>query len=186
MRKFIKNHKIIITIIVTIITVTLFVFAPFSQTQRISSSGDGPKGWVKLKPTERPFSACFPNAPTLKEQTEQVPNSENTLLFHEYSNDGYSLVYVDLPKSWINWGPTIVFKGTLQKVLEHEKGTLIQKQKVQHDGFPALEYEIIRDGNTVLGRFILVNNTVYKLELASKEKSTSTAEIFFNTFHVQN
>ncbi len=184
MRKFIKNHKTIITIIVTIITVTLLVFTPFSGTQRVSG-GEGPAGWVKLKSTELPFSACFPNTPTLKEQTQPVPNSDKTLTFHEYSNDSYSLVYVDLPKSWINWGSTIVFKGTLQQVLEHEKGTLVQKQKVQHDSFPALEYEIKRNGDTILGRFILVNNTVYKLEMTSKEKSPEAAETFFNTFHVQ-
>ena len=129
--------------------------------------------------------AFFPKEPELKEIKKPIPHSAHILVYKEYTQEKYSLGYVDLPASWVKWGSNLVFKGTLQQVISREKGTITQKQKTLHEQYPAMDYEILRNGSKTLGRLILVGTTVYKLEVKEESSSKESADLFFNAFHLQ-
>ena len=160
----------------------------FLQELKVKRNGGGncPDGWVKLTSAiELPFLAFFPEEPKLKETRKPIPHSTHILVYKEFTQEKYSLGYVDLPASWVKWGSNLVFKGTLQQVVSHEKGTITQKEKTFHEQFPAMDYEIERNGSKTLGRLILVGTTVYKLEVTEKTSSKESADLFFNAFHLQ-
>jgi hypothetical protein len=165
----------------------------FLQELKIKRNGGGncPDGWTKLNSEkELPFLIFFPDQPKLEETTKPIPHSTHILDYKEYSFEKYSLGYVDLPASWVKWGSNLVFKGTLQQILSHQKGTIVEKQKTFHEQYPAMDYKIERSNGTTMGRLVLVGTTIYKLEVVhpnnSGENPLEDANLFFNAFHLHN
>lgn len=159
------------------------------QTLRVNRNGgwDSPPGWIKIGSGDLPFAAFFPKEPKLEETSKPIPHSTHVLVYKEYTLDQYSLGYVALPASWVKWGSNLVFKGVLQQVASHTKGSITQKKKTLHEQFPAMNYEIRRGSELSFGRLVLVGNTIYRLEVTptkTDEKPTATADMFFNTFHL--
>ncbi len=168
----------------------VFKVLPFDWAQSFvmkkNGGGNCPDGWVKLIAAETlPFTAFFPAVPVLEETAKPIPHSERVLLYKEYKLDQYSLGFVDLPQNWVKWGSNIVFKAALSQITSKEKGNVTHKTKTTHDDFPALDYKIDRDGKTTLGRLILVNTTVYNLEVKAENSSNESANLFFNAFQLQ-
>jgi hypothetical protein len=163
----------------------------FFQELKVKRNGGGncPDGWVKLAGEENsPFLIFFPSKPKLEEIIKAVPHSDFLLNYKEYSYDKYSLGHVDLPRSWTKWGSNLVFKGSLQQVIKNENGNIIEKKKTIHEKYPALDYKIQRGEITTTGRLILVNNTLYKLEVketsSDSQNQTFFSDLFFNAFHL--
>ncbi len=161
----------------------------FVQDLKVKRNGGGncPDGWVKLSDTiELPFLAFFPETPKKSQEIrKELPHSTHVLVYKEYTQDSYSLGFVDLPKSWVSWGSNLVFKGTLQQILSREKGKLIDKKKTFHEQYPAMDYKIEKASGTSFGRLILVDSTVYRLEATTTDESQKgSAELFINAFHL--
>jgi hypothetical protein len=161
----------------------------FIQELKVKRNGGGncPDGWTKLTDTiELPFLAFFPESPKKsKEIRKELPHSTHVLVYKEYTQDAYSLGFVDLPKSWVSWGSNLVFKGTLQQILSREKGKLLDKKKTFHEQFPAMDYKIEKASGTSFGRLILVDTTVYRLEATTTDETQKeSADLFINAFHL--
>jgi hypothetical protein len=165
----------------------------FLQELKVKRNGGGncPDGWSKLKIEETsPFLMFFPDTPILEEISKPIAHSDFVINYKEYTFENYSLGHVDLPGSWTKWGSNLVFKGSLQQVLKKESGNIIEKKKTIFENYPALDYKIQRDNSLTNGRLILVDNTLYKLEvkccLDTTQISKDSPEAFFNAFHLVN
>ena len=165
--------------IITLITLALFgtykVFSPKSEaapTPQEELVIECPSHWKKFEaPT---FSAFFPSTPVLTEVTEQ------NITLHEYkTEEGFSASYAELPDTWTQFGSSLVFKGAINQILEHEPGELVDKENSEHGAYPALDYRILRGDVVTHGKLVLVNNTLYKLE------TTEEAPTFFHFFDIQ-
>lgn len=193
-----KRYKLISTIVIVFFLFTYFSettlhyvskVLPFECIQNLkiyrTVGISCPDGWVRVGSIELPFFAFFPQQPTFTEITKSIPHSTETLLYKEYTHENYSLGHVDLPHNWVKWGSNLVFKGTFQQILSHQSGVLKQKRKTLHEQFPAMNYIIQRGDTQTIGRLILVDHTLYKLEVISKKADPILAETFFNTLHLQ-
>ncbi len=163
---------------------------PFEFLQELKVKRNGgancPDGWIKLTATtELPFLAFFPSEPKATEVKKPIPHSSRILVYKEYTEEKYSLGYVDLPENWVKWGSNMVFKGTLKQVASHEKGNITQKQKTLHEQYPAMDYVVEKNGSKTFGRLILVGTTIYNLEAKGEAASQEASELFFNSFHLQ-
>lgn len=134
------------------------------------------------------FVVSFPQEPAFKKEKYPVPNSQDSIVYQEYSHDTanmqYSLGYIQVPSKWTLFGSYPVFKGALGFL--YEMYEVVQKDKAKHGSYPAMQYKLKFKKEEIFGKFVLVKKTLYRIE-ARKTGTFTPEEIeqskeFFNSF----
>ena len=184
-------------IFLAIIPLTLFLLFTYKTTRSSTQKSIEPntssfyQTWIKIVPKEASFSIFFPKKPLFEETQKRIPRSSKTILYKEFSlkeDAFYSLSYTDLPTSWVKWGSSLVLKGALKQLLITYKGSLLQKTKALYQEHPSLHYEIKKETSHIVGRLILADKTLYKIEIEhpSEEEGRKIFQNFSPTFKLQN
>jgi uncharacterized RDD family membrane protein YckC len=150
-------------------------------------------GWMQYYSMTRGFSVNFPNDP--KEQSKQleIPNTDKILNYEEISSQQtkdvlYSVSYMELPGKWRLAGSNTLLKGALDLLVKYspEKGqVVVDRELIIYQNHRALDFHLKQGDNDVSGRFILVDNTLYKLTVvypSSLSKEVQDGNPFLNSF----
>ena len=147
-----------------------------------------PSEWFEVEASDKSFVALFPSKPTFEEKDFAIPKSNETLVYKEHTHDEHpkhTIGSLELPQTWTKWGSYNVLKGAIQFLSNGSK--IIQKQKSTHENFPSLEYEMRKGELFIVGKLVLVESTLYKLEVecdhCPSETEREVAATFFNSFH---
>jgi hypothetical protein len=144
-----------------------------------------PKDWIEFTSKEKSFTAFFPEKPKFIEKDFPVPRSDEVLLYKEHADksltEKHSIGSLDLPVGWTaKWGPQTVLKGALYILSDGRK--IIKKEKSIHEEFPATLYEMRQKDHYILGKLVLVENTLFKLEVETDHSPTDQERILANSF----
>jgi hypothetical protein len=149
-----------------------------------------PGDWIEFTSKEKSFTALFPDKPKFIEKDFPVPRTDEVLTYKEHTDKGptnkHSVGSLELPTDWTTkWGPQTVLKGALYILSDGRK--IIKKEKAEHENFPATLYEMRQKDHYILGKLVLVENTLFKLEVESDhpptEEERMLANSFFTAFH---
>jgi hypothetical protein len=144
--------------------------------------------WIQYASDEGRFTVKFPKEPQEETHSFPVPHSEEALELSEYKAKGdvvFSVSYVELPTKWRIFGAGTLLKAAMQVVHSHMPGAkLIEKHRVKHKSYPALDFHMKEGDKEIEGRLILVGSTLYKLTITSPSEELSKAqnEAFLNSF----
>lgn len=149
-------------------------------------------GWMQYYSMTQGFSVNFPNDP--KEQSKQleIPNSGKVLNYEEISSQQtkdvlYSVSYMELPSKWRWAGSNTLLKGALDLLVKHspEQSQIMGRELILYQNHRALDFHLKQGDNEVSGRFILVDNTLYKLTVvypSSLSKEVDEGNPFLDSF----
>ncbi len=139
--------------------------------------------WVKFESPEGTFDINFPKKPTTETKELPIPNSKETLPYTEHcctpdEETLYSISYTTLPNSWLKWSSGLVLKGSLKVLTKNIGGTKIKSKKsAKFKKHPALHYTLIKGTQETAGMLILVNATLYKIDVSyTPEKKQEVME----------
>lgn len=141
------------------------------------------KGWVNYTSTDGDFTADFPSQPSTLQKQLEIPQANKTLDYQEVSTGKadesiYSVSALVLPKKWMIFRSNTILKGALKVLIDNMEGgpELLLKQFTKHGEFPAVDYNIAKNGNLSKGRLVLVGQKLFKVE-CSAPPETLTEEI---------
>ncbi len=149
-------------------------------------------GWMQYYSMTRGFTVNFPNDP--KEQSKQleIPESDKVLNYQEISSQQtkdvlYSVSYMELPSKWRWAGSNTLLKGALDLLVKYspEPSEVTDREIILYQNHRALDFHLKQGDNEVSGRFILVDNTLYKLTViypSSLNKEVENGNPFLNSF----
>ena len=190
-----KRKKLLKNAILTLLSLFLvcFYIPPSFKNDLISISKNqiSLENWVEVKDTQLNFSVYFPEEPKVVEKQIHIEEKNTSLKVTEYTHDAkvsYSLLSSKIPSSWTFLGSEYLFNA-LSKPIEEHQGKIISKTLVKHGKHPAMNYLLEnKSGGQTKGSLILVNKTIYKLEVTAK-KDLSTKELniandFIDSFDV--
>ncbi len=152
------------------------------------------EGWEAFTPKDRQFSVFFPSTPTKKTRDLPVPGELQSLPYREFyfehtdSQTRFSVSHTTLPSRWLRFGSGLVLKGA-HKILLRELGkiSIVGKSSNTFKNYPALDYEYYSQETETAGTLILVENTLYKVEVAYPlEKRLEAQRLiapFIQSFH---
>lgn len=144
--------------------------------------------WVHYASEDGRFTVNFPKPPKLESHTFPVPHSSTPLELSEYKTKGdsvFSVSYVELPKKWRLFGAGTLLKAAMEVVRSQmPNATLVEKHRVTHKNYPALDFHMKEGKHEVEGRLILVGSTLYKLTVTylSSQSSQMQHEAFLGSF----
>lgn len=131
--------------------------------------------WNRFDPKEEQFSASFPKKPKTNSRELPVPGGDQPLYYKEFicemeDNIVFSISYTTLPKTWLQYGDSLVLGGALKVIMkELGKTELVGKDKTIFKSFPALEYEHYttckENPKETAGTLVLVGDILYKVEM---------------------
>ncbi len=161
------------------------IISPYSKNKIVLEN------WVEVTDSRLNFSIYFPEEPKIVEKQVHVEEKNTSLNVKEYTHDAkvsYSLVSSKIPSSWTILGSNYLFKA-LSKPIEEHQGEIVSREFVKHGKYPAMKYLLKNStGGQTKGALILVNTTIYKLEVTAKKKLTEkelhTASDFIDSFDV--
>jgi hypothetical protein len=141
----------------------------------------------------RGFAVSFPNDP--KEQSKQlaIPNSGKTLSYEEVFSEQtqqdvvYSVSYMELPSKWRWAGSNTLLKGALDLLVKYssEPSEIVDREIILYQNHRALDFHLKQGNNEIRGRFILVDNTLYKLTVvypSSLQQEIQQGNPFLDSF----
>jgi len=149
-----------------------------------------PSDWIQFTSKEKDFTALFPEKPKFIERDFPVPRSDEVLTYKEHADKGptdkHSVGSLELPPGWTKkWGDQTVLKGALHILADGRK--IVKKEKTSHGNFAATFYEMRQKDHYILGKLVLVENTLFKLEVESdhlpSDEERMLAASFFAAFH---
>lgn len=159
--------------------------SPYTQQFVIKCRGIGlfkPSDWIEVKSDEQSFIAMFPEKPKFETKDFDVPRSDQTLTYMEHHGGSdtthHTIGSLELPQTWTKWGASNVLKGAIKFLADDAK--IVTKDKSSHENYPALTYELEKGEHTIIGKLVLVENTLYKLEVDYDHKPTAE-ELELNT-----
>jgi hypothetical protein len=168
-----------------------FKGTPLSFDIRKTSGGPGIEKWTKFDPKEERFIAHFPNKPEYIEKIFPIPRSTETLPYHEYQSFYEDLIvsvsYTVLPEDWLRWGSSLVLKGAIKVVMSELKDSHLVGQAINtFKSYPSLDFEHYLGSRETAGTLILVENTLYKIEISypvdQKEETHNILSQFIASF----
>jgi len=129
--------------------------------------------WIAFSPYKGEFSAFFPLHPTASKR--KIPISQGNRSFVEYDEyrcstserEEYSISCIILPDSLLKWGSTLVLNGAFKLLLKNvdQKVKVVEKQSKIFKAFPSLDYEHHTQDAETSGMLVLVDKTLYKIEV---------------------
>jgi len=146
--------------------------------------------WVQYTHREAGFSVYFPDEP---EETKKplTPSGDTGLNYTEMSAEQkkgiYSLSYIKLPKKWGLAGQNTILKVSLDLIIKHTPGaSLVKREMTQYQGIKAIDYTLLVDGQEVVGRILLHDNILYKLNVQYPKGGSGRVVVadFFNSFAI--
>jgi hypothetical protein len=149
-------------------------------------------GWMQYYSMTRGFTVNFPDDP--KEQSKQleIPDTDKVLNYQEISTQPtkdvlYSVSYMELPSKWRWAGANTLLKGALDLLVKYspEQGEVVSRDIILYQNHRALDFHLKQGDNEVSGRFILVDNTLYKLTVvypSSLAKEVKDGSPFLDSF----
>lgn len=140
-------------------------------------------GWTLIE--DDAFKAYFPFAPELTQGELPIPgNASLPLIEHKAENEHtFSVAYTVFPKKWLSYSDNTILKHSLKEMANAMPGTSI-KYKVYADHGPhkAIDYTLSSEGKDILGRMILVNDHLYKIEIKHDAAQKSELQEIMNRF----
>gem|GEM_PF-853887 len=149
-------------------------------------------GWVQYYSMTRGFTVNFPTDP--KEQSKQleIPDSDKVLQYEEVSSQQtkdvlYSVSYMELPSKWRWAGSNTLLKGALDLLVKYspQQSQVVDRELILYQNHRALDFHLKQGDNDVSGRFILVDNTLYKLTVVyppSLSQEVQNGDPFLDSF----
>lgn len=164
-----KRKALALILSITCVLTTIFVkpltYYSLGLDTKISNNG-----WMQYYSLTRGFAVNFPNDP--KEQSKQIeiPDAGKFLDYEEISSQQtkdvfYSVSYMELPSKWRWAGSNTLLKGALDLLVKYSptETEIIEREIILYQNHRALDFHLKQGENEVRGRFILVDNTLYKL-----------------------
>ncbi|NGX39041.1 MAG: hypothetical protein KR126chlam1_00361 [Chlamydiae bacterium] len=161
-------------------------FSMNKPEERISSSK-----WESYSPRNSRFLIQFPKAP---EATADRINVANTLVtyYHlsaEEKDSVYAITYLDFPGVWKLLGVKKLLNKTFTKMIEREKDVeqVLEREISSYKGYPALTFRYQKAGKELMGKFIVVGTTLYRISVTYPQSTTDNAssKAFLDSFQLK-
>ena len=140
-------------------------------------------GWTLTE--DDAFKAYFPHAPELTESALPIPGDTTLpLIEHKAENDQtYSIAYTVLPQKWLSYSDSTILKHSLKEMANAMPDTTIKyKVFADHGPYQAIDYTLISEGKDILGRMILVQDHLYKVEIKHDAEHKAELQETMNRF----
>jgi hypothetical protein len=134
----------------------------------------------------------FPNEPQEESKQLEIPDAGKVLNYEEISTQHtkdvlYSVSYMELPSKWRWAGSNTLLKGALDLLVKYspEQLEVLDREIILYQNHRALDFHLKQNDNEVKGRFILVDNTLYKLTVvypASLHEEIQEGHPFLDSF----
>ncbi|HEY2809908.1 MAG TPA: RDD family protein [Rhabdochlamydiaceae bacterium] len=148
--------------------------------------------WTQYYSLTRGFSVSFPNEPQEESKQLEIPDAGKVLNYEEISTQHtkdvlYSVSYMELPSKWRWAGSNTLLKGALDLLVKYspEQLEVLDREIILYQNHRALDFHLKQNDNEVKGRFILVDNTLYKLTVvypASLHEEIQEGHPFLDSF----
>jgi hypothetical protein len=182
--------------IAVVLSALCFLAAIFGKPLTYYSIGLDTKisnsGWTQYYSMTRGFSVSFPSEPQQESKQLEVPDTGKVLNYEEISSQQtkdvlYSVSYMELPSKWRWAGANRLLKGALDLLVKYapESFEVLEREIILYQNHKALDFRLKRADNEVRGRFILVDNTLYKLTVvypSSLNKEVENGDLFLDSF----
>ena len=127
--------------------------------------------WVEFAPEDKNFSIKFPKTPETSFKELPIPKSSDTLPYHEHKSlvmDKYpvSISYTTLPDNIVKHSANLVLKGSLKLLMAELGADLIGSNSNAFNSHSALDFQHSNGEMQTIGTLILVDSTLYKLEIS--------------------
>jgi hypothetical protein len=151
---------------------------------------------LKWKPFTHPEDAWkieFPTKPKTQEKKIKLPDSNHLHLSEivaEHDLLSYSIASAKLPDNLLKWSPNLILKGSIKILANNIKNVDYETDKIfKYQTHPTLPYTFAIDKKLIYGRLILIEDTLYKLEvecpIQEKDNQQEKLQKFFNSFDPQ-
>ena len=148
---------------------------------------------LKWKPYHHPEDSWkieFPTKPKTQAKKIKLPDSNHLHLSEiiaEHDLLSYSIAAAKLPDNLLKWSPNLILKGSIKILANNIKNVRSETDKIfKYQNYPTLPYTFQVDEKLIYGRLILIEDTLYKLEVECplQEKDTQQEKLdkFFNSF----
>jgi hypothetical protein len=144
--------------------------------------------WKPYLDKEEEWKIEFPTKPKMQEKTLKLPNSDHlklSELIAEHDELSYSIASAKLPDNLLKWSPNLILKGAV-KIVSHNSPDTTSKTEpiISFKDYPTLPYSLKSKDKLIMGRLLLIEDTLYKLEVeALGEKAEIAADKVQKFFH---
>ncbi|MCB1118078.1 MAG: hypothetical protein KDK50_05825, partial [Chlamydiia bacterium] len=153
------------------------------------------KGWTAFESDDKLFRIYFPEKSDTNESELPIPGDQ-PLALNEHSSvhkelGTFTVAYTQLPQKWLKYSDKLIIKHALVNMAENMDSTdLVTRNYSMHGTIQAIDYVLKSKGNDVLGRMMLVNDRLYKIELqangAAGDEAKAAQELFTKSFQPSN
>ncbi len=183
--------------ILNAVVLAVFISAPFYTGEVFDHYSNQVTGLVssnlKWKPFYHPegeWKIEFPTKPAQQEKTIDLPDSKKLTLSETVSEQellSFSIASAKLPSNLLKWSPNLILKGAMKILSSNLTSVQTSTDKIfQYRQAPTLPYTLVVEDKLIYGRLLLINDTLYKLEVecpaSEKGKHQEKLEKFFNSF----
>jgi len=150
------------------------------------------EGWVQYYSMTRGFTVNFPDKPQEEVKQLEIPDSGKVLDYQEVSIQPtkdvlYSVSYMELPSKWRWAGSNTLLKGALDLYVKYNPiaSEVLNREIFLYQNHRALDFHLKQGDNEVQGRFVLVDNTLYKLTViypSSLREDVKEGQPFLDSF----
>jgi hypothetical protein len=150
------------------------------------------EGWVQYYSMTRGFTVNFPDQPQEEVKQLEIPDSGKVLDYQEVSIQPkkdvlYSVSYMELPSKWRWAGSNTLLKGALDLYVKYNPivSEVLNREIFLYQNHRALDFHLKQGDNEVQGRFVLVDNTLYKLTVvypSSLREDVKEGQPFLDSF----
>jgi hypothetical protein len=146
--------------------------------------------WKPFKHPEDDWKIEFPTKPSTQEKVISLPNSSELTLSEITSKQeklSFSIASATLPENLLKWSPNLILKASIKILANNLEKVESSTDKIfKYKNFPTLPYTLTQGEKVIFGRLILIEDTLYKLEVecpkAEKELHQEKLNKFFNSF----
>jgi len=160
---------------------------------KVSSVDDACLDWKMFHPQDQEYTIFFPEKPKESCKDIPIPGSKDSLPYSEVictprkSEVKYSISHTVLPRKWLKWSSSLVLKGSLKFITKHEgKLRIIDRRVRTFKNLPSLDYVLASGAQEIVGRLILIDNKLYKIEVMYpfpiRERMESDISKFLDSF----
>lgn len=149
------------------------------------------KNWTAFESTDKLFRIYFPEKSKSKEDELPIPGDQPLkLIEHSATHDSlgkFTIAHTQLPQKWLKYSDKLIIKHSLLNMAENMDNTdLVTRNYSMHGAVQSIDYILKSQGNDVLGRMMLINGRLYKIEMQANGKAQDEAlihqQLFINSF----
>lgn len=158
-----------------------------TSTSAATGSGDGTEDGAFVSAEGR-FRVVLPGAPD--REVQETPAAGVTLEVVLFTvEDGedhlYQVAYVDYPESLGELDPDGALDGAANGAANRTGGELVDKERLEYLGQPAIDYTITAGDATVQARTLLVGRRLYTLQAISITPPAPAFEAMLASFRLE-